>query len=126
MTQNRPQTGEYARYYQKYIALAPGGDFLEILESQFAQHERDSQGDLRYAPGKWSIEETLGHVNDAERIFSYRMLRTARGDQAPLAGFEQDDYMKPEILTCACSPTCLRSSTGTASLVCSRGGRSRC
>jgi len=100
MTQNRPQTGDYARYYEKYIALVPGGDFLEILESQLRDTSAllsplsDSQGDFRYAPGKWSIKETLGHVNDAERIFSYRMLRIARGDPAPLAGFEQDDYMK--------------------------------
>jgi hypothetical protein len=41
-----------------------------------------------------SNKETLGHVNDAERIFSYRLLRIARGDQTPLAGFEQDDYVK--------------------------------
>ena len=31
---------------------------------------------------------------NAERIFSYRLLRIARGDKAPLAGFEQDDYVK--------------------------------
>src|SRR6516164_1208537 len=100
MTQNRPQTGDYAHYYEKYVALVPGGGFLEILESQLRNTSAllsplsDSQGDFRYAPGKWSIKETRGHVNDAERIFSYRMLRTARGDQAPLAGFEQDDYVK--------------------------------
>ena len=100
MTQNRPQTGDYALYYGKYIALVPGGDFLDILESQLRDTKTllspltDSQGDFRYAPGKWSIKETLGHVNDAERIFSYRLLRIARGDKAPLPGFEQDDYVK--------------------------------
>lgn len=100
MTQNRPQTGDYAAYYGKYIALVPGGDFLETLASQLRDTSAllsplaDSEGDFRYAPGKWSIKETLGHVNDAERIFSYRMLRIARGDQAPLPGFEQDDYVK--------------------------------
>jgi len=100
MTQNRPQTGDYAAYYTKYIALVPAGDFLETLASQLRDTSAllsplaDSEGDFRYAPGKWSIKETLGHVNDAERIFSYRMLRIARGDQAPLPGFEQDDYVK--------------------------------
>lgn len=100
MTQNRPQTGDYALAYETYIALVPGGDFLEILESQLRDTSgllsplTDSQGDFRYAPGKWSIKETLGHVNDAERVFSYRMLRIARGDRTPLASFEQDDYVR--------------------------------
>jgi len=100
MTQNRPQTGDYAVYYTKYIALVPGGDFLEILESQLRDTEQllspltDEQGDFRYASHKWSIKEILGHLSDAERIFSYRMLRIAREDKAPLAGFEQDDYVR--------------------------------
>lgn len=100
MTQNRPQTGDYALYHGKYIDLVPSGDFLEILQSQLRDTQlllsplSDSLGGFRYAPGKWSIKETLGHVNDAERIFSYRMLRIARDDKAPLAGFEQDDYVK--------------------------------
>ena len=51
-------------------------------------------GDLRYAPGKWSVKEVLGHVNDTERIMSYRALRIARGDATPIEGFEQDDYVR--------------------------------
>ena len=48
----------------------------------------------RYAPGKWSINEVLGHVIDSERIFAVRALRFARADAAPLPGFEQDDYVR--------------------------------
>lgn len=48
----------------------------------------------RYAPGKWSLKELLGHVIDAERIFAYRALRIARGDTTPLPGFEQDPYVE--------------------------------
>lgn len=47
----------------------------------------------RYAPGKWSVKEVLGHVIDAERIFTYRALRFARNDHTPLAGFDQDPYI---------------------------------
>jgi uncharacterized damage-inducible protein DinB len=54
--------------------------------------ERD--GSFRYAPGKWSVKEVLGHIADTERIFTYRALRIGRGDQTPLSGFEQDDYVK--------------------------------
>lgn len=96
----RPEAGEYAEYYAKYIAMVPGTDVVGILESQrlhmlqlFAgRSERD--GNFRYAPGKWTIKEVLGHVTDAERIFAYRALRIARMDQTPLASFEQDDYVK--------------------------------
>src|ERR1700739_1796909 len=100
MTQNRPQKGDYALYYENYIALVPSGDFLEILQQQHRDLTRllspltDQQAEFRYAPGKWSIKEVLGHINDAERIFSYRLLRIARGDQTPLAGFEQDGYIE--------------------------------
>jgi hypothetical protein len=100
MTQNRPQSNDYAPYYGKYIMLVPDGDFVEILETQLREMKQllepltDGQGDFRYAPGKWSIKESLGHVNDAERVFAYRILRIARGDQTPLPGFEQDDYVK--------------------------------
>jgi uncharacterized damage-inducible protein DinB len=100
MTQKRPQKGDYALYYDNYIALVPSGEFLEILREQHRAMTRllspltDQQAEFRYAPGKWSVKEVLGHVIDAERIFAYRILRIARGDQTPLAGFEQDGYIQ--------------------------------
>jgi uncharacterized damage-inducible protein DinB len=96
----RPEPGEYAAFYETYISKVPGGDVLSQLESQRVQTaqlfaastERD--GNFRYAQGKWSIKEVVGHLSDSERIFSYRALRIARGDQTALPGFEQDDYVK--------------------------------
>src|SRR6516165_12048468 len=100
MTQKRPQKGDYADYFEKYISLVPSGDFLDLLQSQredlirFLSPLTDPQADFRYAPGKWSIKETIGHLSDAERIFAYRLLRIARGDQTPLASFEQEPYIE--------------------------------
>lgn len=100
MTQNRPQQGDYAIYFEKYIDLVPSGDFLEILSEQRRELVKllsplsEQQAEFRYAPGKWSIKEVLGHITDAERIFAYRLLRIARGDQTPLSSFEQDGYIK--------------------------------
>ena len=96
----RPQAGEYAPYYEKYIALVTGNDVVATLEAQRLQtiqlfagrSERD--GNFRYAPEKWSVKEIVGHVSDTERIFAYRALRIARADQTPLSGFEQDDYVR--------------------------------
>src|SRR5262249_43479889 len=97
---NRPEATEYAEFYGTYISKVTGTDILGILESQRVQmlqlfagrSERD--GNFRYAPGKWTVKEVLGHINDAERIFTYRALRIGRGDQTALAGFEQDDFVK--------------------------------
>jgi uncharacterized damage-inducible protein DinB len=96
----RPEPGEYAPYYETYISKVKGSDILGILEAQrlqmaqlfAARSERD--GNFRYATGKWTVKEVLGHVNDTERIFTYRALRIARGDQTALPGFEQDDYVR--------------------------------
>jgi len=96
----RPVPGEYAPSYEPYISKVKGSDIVGILEAhrlQMAQvfaarSERD--GNFRYAPDKWTVKEVLGHVSDTERIFAYRALRIARGDQTPLSGFEQDDYVR--------------------------------
>jgi hypothetical protein len=95
----RPQSGEYAPYYDRYISLVPGEDILDTLDQQRRQTmmllcgRDDDDGDFRYAPGKWSAKEVLGHVCDTERIFAYRALRISRADTTPLEGFEQDDYV---------------------------------
>src|ERR1700757_2716040 len=97
---SRPAPTDYAPHYEKYVALVPGSDVLSALDAQrvqmaqllAARSERD--GNFRYAPDKWTVKEVLGHVNDAERIFAYRALRIARGDQTPLASFDQNDYVR--------------------------------
>lgn len=99
MVATRPESNEHAPYYGKYVSLVPDGDILVTLEKQLPKTlallaRPESDGDFRYAPGKWSVKESVGHVIDAERVFSYRALRIARNDNTPLAGFEQDDYVK--------------------------------
>jgi hypothetical protein len=96
----RPQPGEYAPYYDRYISLVKGEDILDTLDQQRRQTilllsgRNDEDGDFRYALDKWSAKEVIGHVCDTERIFSYRALRIARADATPMEGFEQDDYVR--------------------------------
>jgi hypothetical protein len=96
----RPQAGEYAPYYDRYISLVQGEDILSALDQQRREtmlllSGRDEEdGDFRYAPGKWSAKELLGHVCDTERIFAYRALRFSRADATPIEGYEQDDYVR--------------------------------
>jgi DinB superfamily len=95
----RPAASEHAPYYSRYVDLVAGGDILGTLATQIggtmAELRKVSEADSlkRYAPGKWSMREVLGHMIDTERVFAYRALRFARGDRTDLPGFEQDDYV---------------------------------
>jgi hypothetical protein len=96
----RPKADEYAEYYGRYIEHVPPGDVMQGLETQLAdtlalvRGMPESRGEHRYAPGKWTIKEVLGHLADSERVFAYRLMRIARADATPLPGFEQDDYVR--------------------------------
>ena len=95
----RPAAGDHPPYYDHYVGLVPAGDVLAHLERQLAGSlalfaRIDEPRSLhRYAEGKWSIKEVVGHLADVERIHSYRALRFARGDSTPLPGFEPDDLV---------------------------------
>ena len=95
-----PQPSEHAPYYGRYTSLVVNGDIVDTLGQQCPEtiallsSLSDEQANYRYAPGKWSIKEMLGHVVDTERVFAYRALRIARNDQTPREGFEQDDYVR--------------------------------
>jgi len=95
-----PQTSEHLPYYSRYIDLVQGTDLTATLEKQIGEslpflHGISNEKSLhRYAPGKWSIKEVLGHLIDAERIFAYRALRFARNDPRNVTGFDQDPYVE--------------------------------
>ena len=95
----RPAAVEYAPYYGKYIDKVPEGDLLRTLEGQARETQAllaglsEARALHRYAPGKWSIKEVIGHVSDAERVFSYRALRFARADATVLPGFDENAWV---------------------------------
>jgi uncharacterized damage-inducible protein DinB len=95
---SRPGEGEFNPYYSRYIDRVPEGDVVDTLERQIAgttgllRSLPADKHDHRYAAGKWSIKEVIGHIIDGERVFSYRALRFARGDTTPLPGFDENEY----------------------------------
>lgn len=92
----RPESHEAGEFHWGYINQVQGDDVMAILLEQVTAFD-ELLGELpekrslsRYAPGKWSIRESIGHVVDTERIFAYRALWFARGLSDPLPGFDQD------------------------------------
>ena len=95
----RPAKGDYGEYYQSYIDLVKGDDIFRILVEQNMESQNvlnsfsESKGNYRYAEGKWTVKEVIGHMMDVERIFAYRALCIARGETAPLPSMDQNVYV---------------------------------
>src|SRR5690348_5487417 len=96
-----PAPDEYAPFYGDYVQRASHrNDVYAALSAQIdelhAALDPLSEPQASFKPGseEWSIKEVMGHLNDVERVFSYRLLRVSRGDATPLPGFEQEDYVR--------------------------------
>jgi hypothetical protein len=95
----RPVPSEYDEYYRQYVSKVPQGNIFEIIEGQIGDTVRflatigEEKAAYRYGPGKWSIKQVIGHVNDVERLFQYRAMAFARKDRTPLPSFDQNDYV---------------------------------
>ena len=98
MTQ-RPTETEYAPFYAGYVALVPETDVLAVLEGQADEIRRllapvpTGKETYRYAEGKWSLRQVLGHLVDAERVFGHRAFCFSRGEQGALPSFDENKYV---------------------------------
>ena len=94
----RPASTEYAPFYGGYVNEVPDGDLLAHLERQgrdtatLLRGITEQRSQHRYAPAKWTIREVVGHMIDAERVFTYRALSFARGEGAPLPSFDENAW----------------------------------
>lgn len=94
----RPERGEYAEYFDHYLALVPETELLGALHEEcertltLLRPLSAAQGELRHPPYTWTVRQVVSHIADTERIFAYRALRIARGDATPLAGFEENAF----------------------------------
>ena len=96
----RPDATEYAKFFGTYIDLVPEPDIFPVMEAQAAEFVAflrgvpEAQGDVCHPPYTWTVKEVVGHLTDGERVFGYRALRFGRGDATPLAGFDENPYVK--------------------------------
>ena len=99
MTIARPQSSEFAPFYAGYIGKVPDSGPVALLNDQIKTLESlrslpEDKSNYAYADGKWTVKEVIGHLADGERVFSYRLLRIARADRTPMAGFEENEWAK--------------------------------
>lgn len=95
----RPSKDDVAEYFQTYIDEVEGDNFLlkmslvhQSTQRLLANVPHDKE-EYRYEEGKWSVREVLGHLIDTERVFNYRALRFARGDDTDLHGFDHNEFV---------------------------------
>jgi uncharacterized damage-inducible protein DinB len=95
----RPQPTEFAQYYAGYVESVPDGDLLHTLGDahratmEWLRSVPSDRHDHRYAEGKWTVRQVIGHITDAERVFAHRLFRFARGDATPLPAFDENAYV---------------------------------
>ena len=101
MNIGRPESDEIPAHFVGYIGKVTESDPVAVLAAQIdvttalLRGLSDADALRRYAPGKWSVKEVVGHLTDTERIMAYRALRIARGDETPLPGFDENAYVPP-------------------------------
>lgn len=95
---NKPEPGTYPEYYHRYIATVKGEDLMqELLTEHYDTIDLITSIDLetqhyRYAEGKWNVKEIVQHIMDTERVFAYRAMCIARGEQQSLPGYDDMAY----------------------------------
>src|SRR6185503_5960589 len=96
----RPQVGEYPAHYRRYMDLVSEEYVCAAMAEQlqrtcaFLQCIPDDSVDRRYATGKWTTREVVGHILDTERIFDYRLLTFARGDEVTTPRADEQLYVR--------------------------------
>jgi hypothetical protein len=100
MSTNRPTPQEYPERYARYLSLVPEQDIIAALADQHRATNAWLESlspqwiDHRYAPGKWTLREVVGHVLDTERLFGFRLLSVARNDPTPHAVADEELWMR--------------------------------
>ncbi len=97
---SKPNNAENFGFFSNYINKVTATDLIaglienkEVFFNKILSLTPD-QLQFSYGPGKWTLQESVGHLIDTERVFSYRIMRFARKDKTPLPGFEENLYVE--------------------------------
>lgn len=94
-----PAEGEFAPFYAPYVSRVQGDPLASLRKNMdevlaLLRSMPEEKGTFRYAPEKWSVKDVINHIIDAERVYTYRALRIARGDTTELPGFDENAFVE--------------------------------
>ena len=98
----RPTDEEVFHYQRDYVSKVGDGNILETLKKQcevfkpWIDSIPEKETHVVHSPYGWSIAQVTLHCVDAERVFGYRALRFASGDQTELPGWDENRYAAVE------------------------------
>lgn len=94
----RPLPTDYSPFSETYVSLVKSEDIRSALPGSYEALKKfldsipDNKATYAYEAGKWTVKEVLQHAIDTEKVFAYRAMCFARGEQQPLPGFDQAEY----------------------------------
>lgn len=94
----KPDLAAIPSFYHTYVQMVAEDSVIDALNNNakeatsLFQHIPEEKWSYRYAEEKWSISEVVQHLIDSERIFGYRALCFARGEEVSLPGFDEKKY----------------------------------
>lgn len=89
---------EPTKFFERYTVLVTETDLVAAMREQARTVDRllanllPDRVNRVDPPYTWTIKQVMQHILDAERVFSYRALRFARGDATALPGFDENAY----------------------------------
>jgi uncharacterized damage-inducible protein DinB len=95
----RPEPNEYPSFYQSYVDNVRSSNIIKELTDQVLDIQAiiseipEEKENYKYAEGKWTIKEIIGHIIDTERVLGYRAMRFARKDKTPLPGYDENFFV---------------------------------
>lgn len=85
-------------YFERYINLIGDIELSQAFDESLAQIDNLDLNKLErlagqtYAEGKWTVNSTIQHLTDMERVFNYRALLFARKDPNQRQGVDEDAF----------------------------------
>lgn len=94
----RSEINHLPEYFDRYINKCDDVNIIDAIQTSIDELDNipiekwRALGNKTYAEGKWNIKDIIQHLIDVERIFSFRALAIARGEQQRLPGYSENEY----------------------------------
>ena len=94
----KPHPNDYPPFYETYIKLVSDNPIKSVFAQSFEEFKNfideipETKANFKYELNKWTTKQVLQHIIDTERIFNFRALCFARGENQSIPGFDENEY----------------------------------